>query len=166
MKRTIVFIRHAKTKPAGLFQSDFDRVLTERGEQDAPAIGARLKLQGLQPDLIVSSPAKRAVQTARKIAKATNFDTGNINWEDRLYHAAPKVLETVISSIPDTVNTLFIVGHNPGITEFVNDLSPLFRFDNMPTCGVIAARLEADEWTSFPLVKKEIFLFDYPKNHA
>jgi len=166
MKRTIVLIRHAKTKPAGLFQSDFDRRLTERGEQDAPLMGARLQHHGIQPDLIIASPAKRTVQTALTIALATGLGKRSITLEDSLYQATPGILETVISGIPDEVKTVFIIGHNPGISELANELSPSFRVDHLPTCGIVAAHLQAEEWTSFPLAKKEIFLFDYPKKQA
>jgi phosphohistidine phosphatase SixA len=55
------------------------------------------------------------------------------------------------------------VAHNPGITEFVNQLSPAFSIDNMPTCGVVGAHFDAEQWNEFNKAEKEVFLFEYPK---
>ncbi|MEI8278563.1 MAG: histidine phosphatase family protein [Bacteroidota bacterium] len=163
MQRTLVMIRHAKSSWVNPLQSDFERPLTERGREDAPNMGERLKKSNIKPDLIIASTAKRAAQTARKIAKATDYDVANIKWLDKLYHCIPSVFEEEIYEIDDAVKTVFIVAHNPGITEFVNKLSSDFVLDNMPTCGVVAAHLQAAHWNQFSTAKREVFLFDYPK---
>src|SRR5262245_14167295 len=122
MKRTLVMIRHAKSSWANPLQSDFERPLNDRGEHDAPMMGERLKSKGIMHDLIIASTAKRAKQTAKKIAKAIGYDESNIQWQDNLYHCIPVVFEEVIYEINDKVKTVFIVAHNPGITSFVNEL--------------------------------------------
>jgi phosphohistidine phosphatase len=73
MERTLVMIRHAKSSWANPLQSDFERALNERGERDAPMMGARLKAAGILPELIISSTAKRAKSTAKKIATALDY---------------------------------------------------------------------------------------------
>lgn len=163
MQRTIVMIRHAKSSWANPLQSDFERPLNDRGEKDAPMMGARLKKLGLHPDLIIASTAKRAAQTARKIADAIGYDESRIQWHDSLYHCIPAVFEELIYELDDSVREVFIVAHNPGITDFVNQFSPSFSTDNMPTCGVVAASFEADSWTGFNQHNKKVFLFEYPK---
>lgn len=163
MQRTLVMIRHAKSSWANPLQSDFERPLNDRGDHDAPMMGERLKKLGLVPDLIISSTAKRAKQTARKIAEAVNYDFTKIEWVDKLYHCIPSVFEEVIQEIDDTIKTVFIVAHNPGITDFVNELFPQFTIDNMPTCGIVAAHVEVDEWSDFDIAEKQVFLFEYPK---
>ncbi len=163
MQRTLVMIRHAKSSWSNPLQSDFERPLNERGEQDAPMMGQRLKTLGIQPDLIISSMARRAKQTAKKIAKELGYDEASIVWYDKLYHCIPQVFEEVIYEIDDKYKNVFIVAHNPGITEFVNQLSPAFKIDNMPTCGMVGAKLEVREWNEFNNVNKEVFLFEYPK---
>jgi phosphohistidine phosphatase len=163
MQRTLVMVRHAKSSWSNLTLSDFDRPLNERGELDAPLMGERMKALHLVPDLIISSTAKRAKQTAKKIAAAVGYDAGKIQWVEKLYHCVPETFEEVIYEIEDTAKTVFIVGHNPGITEFVNQLSPDFNIDHMPTCGMVATHIDADNWNHFNTSKKEVFLFEYPK---
>ena len=162
MKRTLILIRHAKSSWSNPLQSDFDRPLNDRGKEDAPVMGKKLKDSKVTPDLIISSTAKRTRQTAKKIAKEVGYDDDNIKWEEKLYHCIPSVFEEVIFGISDTVKTVFIVAHNPGITEFVNLLSPEFSIDNMPTCGIVGMHMEADEWNNFSTVKHKVFLFEYP----
>lgn len=163
MERRLVLIRHAKSSWANPLQSDYERPLNERGEQDAPMMGERLKKLQIIPDLIISSTAKRAKQTAKKIAAAIGYDDSKISWYDKLYHCIPQVFEEVLYEVDDEIKTVFIVAHNPGITQFANELSPRFETDNMPTCSVVGARMNLESWTMFANGEKEVFLFDYPK---
>ena len=156
-------IRHAKSSWSNPLQSDFERPLNERGEHDAPMMGERLKKMGVTPDLIIASPAKRAKQTAKKVAKELGYDTDKILWVDKLYHCIPQVFEETLYEVKDEVKTVFIVAHNPGITQFVNELSGDFRIDNMPTCGMVGAEIDLEHWEMFANAKKKVFLFEYPK---
>jgi phosphohistidine phosphatase len=162
MKRTVVIIRHAKSSWANPLQSDFDRPLNDRGKHDAPRMGKELKKQHLIPDLIIASTAKRTRQTAKMIAEAVGYDIDNIKWEEKLYHCIPSVFEETLYEVSDRVKTVFIVAHNPGITAFANQLSHDFKIENMPTCCVIGAHVETDEWSNFAMAKKEVFLRLYP----
>lgn len=163
MQRTIVIIRHAKSSWANPLQSDFERPLNDRGEHDAPMMGERLQKLKIIPDLVISSAAKRAKQTAKKIAVAIGYDAEKIQLIEKLYHCIPPVFEEVILDLPDEVNTVFIVAHNPGITAFANELSPSFNIDHMPTCGVVAARMDSEHWSDFSFADRNVFLFEYPK---
>lgn len=165
MQRTLVMVRHAKSSWSNPLQSDFERPLNDRGEHDAPMMGERLKKKNISPDLIISSTARRAKQTAKKIAKELGYSEDKIKWYDKLYHCIPQVFEEVLYEVDDAVATVLIVAHNPGITSFVNELSASFCIDNMPTCGIVAAGFEADEWSDFINVEKKVILFDYPKNN-
>ena len=160
--RTLVLIRHAKSSWANPLQSDFERPLNDRGKAEAPAMGERLRKLKVTPDLIIASSAKRTRQTAKKIAKELGYDTEAIKWEEKLYHCIPSVLEEVIYEVDDKVKTVFIVAHNPGITEFVNQLSPQFSIDHMPTCGVVDAEVDTDQWNHFSTAKRKVILFEYP----
>ena len=163
MNRRLVMIRHAKSSWANPLQSDFERPLNSRGEEDAPMMGERLKQLKVMPDLIIASPAKRAKQTAKKIAKTLGYDESKIQWIEKLYHCIPQVFEEVLYELSDDIKTVFIVGHNRGITHFCNEISAEFILDNMPTCGIVGAEVEAKHWEMFPSAKKNVFLFEYPK---
>ena len=162
MQRTLIMVRHAKSSWANPLQSDFDRPLNERGNKDAPEMGAKLKKMGIMPDLIISSTAKRTRQTAKKLAAALGYDEEAIKWEEKLYHCIPSVIEEVIYETSDRVRTLMIVAHNPGITEFVNHLAPPFSVDNMPTCGVVGTQIDTKEWNNFLIAERKVFLFEHP----
>ena len=163
-QRTLVMIRHAKSSWTNPLQSDFERPLNERGKKEAPEMGKKLKKAGIIPELIIASSAKRTKQTAKRIAEEVGYSEDKIKWEEKLYHCIPSVFEEVIYEIGQEVKTIFIIAHNPGITEFVNQLVPEFKIDNMPTCGVVASHIETEEWNNFSIATKKVFLFEQPGN--
>ncbi len=163
MQRTIVMIRHAKSSWANPLQSDFERPLTDRGKNDAEDMGKRLRKNEIKPDLIISSTAKRTRQTAKRIAKELGYDEEKIRWEEKLYHCIPSVFEELLYEVDGKAKTVAIVAHNPGITDFVNQLAGNFVIDNMPTCGIVAARMDIEDWSDFPNAPKEVFLFEHPE---
>lgn len=164
--KTVVLIRHAKTETFSDTGKDFDRKLTERGHNDAETMGRRLGSKGLLPDLIISSTAKRARQTARIIAEQTGYNKEDILKLDKLYHCMPEVFEAVLlSGIPDNISTLFIVAHNPGISAFALSTIPEPAFDFMPTCGMVVVSFEGESWMDFATQKHTFVLFDFPKNY-
>jgi phosphohistidine phosphatase len=166
MKRTLVLIRHAKSDWNTPGQPDFERTLNERGKADAPVMGQRLLKQQIIPDLILSSSAKRAAKTARLIAKEVDYKKEDIQYIDRLYHATPAVFESVISEmdINDAVQTLFMVAHNPGITQFAFDLLRDLPITDLPTCAIVGVSFEAEHWHEFRNAAYHLSYFDYPKN--
>lgn len=165
MKKNIFLIRHAKSSWQSATLSDFERPLNERGERDAPKMGKILKEKGIIPDLIISSCAKRAQQTAKKIAKALDYNHDKIQYEDSLYHCTPEQIFQVMQWVDDSIRTIFIVAHNPGITHFCNQISPQFSLVNMPTCGIVGFRCEAANWIEVENATKEVILFEYPKKY-
>ena len=76
--KTLYLIRHAKSSWAEGGLSDFDRSLNKRGKRDALQMGKRLKALGVTPGVVISSPAKRAITTAQKIADELGYDRGAI----------------------------------------------------------------------------------------
>lgn len=161
--KQLFLIRHAKSSWKEPYDSDFERSLNSRGEHDAPAMGLKLKSLGIAPDLVISSTAKRAKQTAKKICKSIGYDTDAIKWVEKLYHCSPVVFEEVLYELDNDINSVFIVAHNPGITSFANSLSADFFTDNMPTCAVVGAKFHLKQWTDFSIADKQVFLYEYPK---
>lgn len=121
MKQLLIY-RHAKTEERKGDMKDFDRTLIERGQKDAKKIGKTLKEKSIMPDLIISSSAKRAVETTSVTAKSLDY-FGTIEEREELYSTDPVTYYDVIASVADTINTLMIVGHNPEIEEFLEDIT-------------------------------------------
>ncbi|MER3463306.1 MAG: phosphohistidine phosphatase [Chitinophagaceae bacterium] len=162
--KTLVLIRHAKSSWENLEQSDFERPLNERGKKDAPEMAERIKERGVKPDLIVSSPAKRAKKTARYFAEEFDINKEDIFLVDRLYEAGTDDYEEVIRALPNKHEVVFLFAHNPTITSFANTLTNV-RIDDMPTCSAFAASAEVNSWKDFLESSERKFLFfDYPKN--
>jgi phosphohistidine phosphatase len=162
--KTLLIIRHAKAESVFTLH-DFERPLNDRGKNDAPEMADRLRIKKIKIDAFVSSPATRALQTAKYFAKAYNKETADIILITSLYHAAPEVFFEVVNDLDDAFERVAIFAHNPGITEFVNELEAGIRIDNMPTCGVFSVQSNASRWIDFKKSKKEYLFFDYPKNN-
>ncbi|MBP9927348.1 MAG: histidine phosphatase family protein [Cyclobacteriaceae bacterium] len=164
--KILYIIRHAKSSWDNPDLSDFDRPLNDRGKKDAPRMGKRLKERRVTPDIMLSSPAARALATCQEIAKVLGFSENKIKTDRRLYHANEdqilKVVQELKDSPRDSEEIVMIFGHNPGLTAFANALLNE-ELENIPTCGVIAATLNIDEWKNARFDCGEMEFFDYPK---
>ncbi len=160
--KSLLIIRHAKSSWDLKTLNDFDRSLNERGHRDAPIMAERLLAKNVAIDLFVSSTANRALTTAIYFAEAYNKTENDILKIDELYHAIPDVFYKTIATISNSVDSVAIFSHNPGITEFVNELTPT-KIDDMPTCGIFGIKINTNSWTDFSKAKKEFWFFDYPK---
>jgi phosphohistidine phosphatase len=161
--KTLVLVRHAKSSWEEAGMDDFDRPLNERGKKDAPEMGERLKEKNLKIDLLVSSPAKRALKTAKYFAEELNIDKEDILKIDKLYEASVAAFLETVTSLDNKHTSVIIFSHNPGITQFANSLS-IVKVDDMPTCGVFAVQSESESWSQFVNSDKRFLFFDYPKN--
>jgi phosphohistidine phosphatase len=161
--KTIIIVRHAKSSWADLGQQDFDRPLNARGEKDAPLMGERLAARNVNIDLLMSSTALRAQQTAQLIAGPLKMRVSDFALEPKLYHAPSYLIDAVICSLPNDANSVIIVCHNNGITDWVNEQTgPLLP--NMPTCGMASfSATEIADWKQWPIAKKLCNFIDYPK---
>ncbi len=162
MKQLLV-IRHAKSSWDFSALNDFDRPLNDRGHKDAQAMAKRLFDKKIVIDAFISSTAKRAFTTATYFVETYQQKEKSIVGLPELYHADSSVFYDVINKIHDTLNTVAIFSHNPGITDFVNDLTAT-KIDNMPTCAVFAIKAHCKNWNDFKSSKKDFWFFDYPKS--
>lgn len=162
--KTLYLIRHAKSSWADPGLDDIHRPLNHRGKRDAPFMGSLLQQQGVQPDMIYSSPAKRARKTAKKIARKVGYPVTGIEQHAGIYTSDMQSLLTVIRETGDAVETLFLVGHNFVITDLAEYLTakPL---GNIPTCGVVGISFACDSWAKIAASEGVLLLFDYPKKH-
>jgi len=143
MKRLYV-MRHAKSSWDDSSLADFDRPLNERGEQAAPFMGRLMRDRGLLPDIVLSSPAKRARETAQLATEAAGFE-GEIRFEDGIYEASPHGLIKAISSVDDDTNSAMVVGHNPGMEGLIRYLTG--ELAPMPTAALAVIDLDVDRWS-------------------
>lgn len=123
----------------------------------------RVRQKVANPDLFISSPAKRALKTARLFAEVFGVDKEDIRLHDALYLAAASTIYQTVALLPDEAGTVLLFAHNPGITEYANMLSNV-RIDDMPTCSVFAVAADVPSWKDFGAAEKKFLFFDYPKN--
>lgn len=161
--KTLVLVRHAKSSWDELGLRDFDRPLSPRGKRDAPRMAGLVSERYPEADKLVSSPAQRAQDTAVHFAKAFNMDPWDILLVDSVYEALPDDLQQVVETFDDSWNEVLLFGHNPGITIFANRFSEGFRFDNIPTCGVVVIRSAVDHWNEFKPGSAAVDKWMFPK---
>lgn len=163
MKR-LYLIRHAKSSWKKKDLADFDRPLNKRGKHDAPLMGTRLKKINLNPDVLISSPARRALSTAKFISDKINYPAKKIIEQIQLYLAEVPELLDIVRNLDGTINDAVMVGHNPGMTDFTNFLTDE-DIENIPTCGVVCIELLIEEWKYVDQSLGTLLFFDYPKKH-
>jgi phosphohistidine phosphatase len=161
MKR-LTLVRHAKSSWKNAALADVDRPLNGRGKLDAPRMGAFLAVQGIRPDIILSSAARRARKTARLLATAIPGASERILFDPALYEASAAVLLERVRTLDEAWQHVMLVGHNPGLTDFANQLTAS-GVDNIPTCGVLVADLAIDSWGEAGAGCGSVFLYVVPK---
>ena len=161
--KILLVIRHAKSSWDISTLNDFDRPLNERGKKEAPMMAKRLMDKKIKVDAFVSSPAKRAKKTAELFCETFGNKTGEVVFVSMLYHATVEDFYDAVKNLEDSLHTVAIFSHNPGITAFVNTLTDAVQIDNVPTCGIFAIKAKSNKWADFKKAKKEYLFFDYPK---
>lgn len=159
--KTLYLIHHARSDWEEPGASDFERGLTERGYRDINTMGSYLLLRGILPDVMLSSSALRAQETADKLAQKLGFE-GSPVYLSELYFTPPEtILETVMLQ-EDEAETIFVIGHNPQLTGFANMLTEE-HVSKIPTMGIVAMTFDMDSWQSLEEVKGKIEFFIFPK---
>jgi phosphohistidine phosphatase len=159
--KTLFLIRHAKSSRDDMALADKDRPLNDRGKRDALKVGERLAKRRVKPDLILSSPATRALTTAEIIAKKLDYERGNIVVDDRLYAVEADELLDVIRELDDRAERVMLIGHNPELTELAHRLSS--KITRLPTCAVAEFKFDTKSWTRIGKDKPATIALEYPK---
>jgi len=145
MKRIIV-VRHAKAVPYG-YDDDYNRPLTDRGLKDARKVSAHLLTLDVRPDLIIASPAARALQTAEVFSDVMNFPVADIIQEPGLYmDFSTGEFVDYVRELDNRHETICVFGHNPGISYYASRLAVDFHGD-MPTCSTVGVDFMVDTWS-------------------
>lgn len=158
--KTLILLRHAKSSWKNPSFSDYERPLNQRGKNDAQLIAKILNKKQIKIDLIISSGAKRAIDTAIFFAKELNLETKVL---DDLYLASSKNIIKIIYNIDDETNSVIIVAHNPGLTDLVNEISN-YPLENLPTSGLIAFSIDG-KWKDFGRQNCNFLFFEFPKKY-
>lgn len=160
--KTLLLIRHASSDPSFYPQSDKERRLNQRGRTEAETMAAGILARKIIPDLLISSTATRALETARTFGRIFGKKDQEIVQEEQLYEPGVMDFFATIEKIADEIITVFLFSHNPAITYFVNEMESM-KISGMPPCGMVALKIMADSWSNFSGAKKEILFYDYPK---
>lgn len=140
--KTLFVLRHGKSsweEPV----DDHDRPLKKRGKRDSKRLGETLRERGVLPDLIISSTASRARSTAKRVAKAMGYG-GDFIETPELYFTSLEEELAVVEAVPDSVESVMIVGHNPLFEDLVSRFAG--QFVRMPTAALACLDLETDSW--------------------
>jgi len=148
--KELLLLRHGKSD-WNTNTSDFNRPLNKRGKRNVHQMAEWLKKHSLVPDLIISSPANRALSTAEIIGEGIGLDINTIQTKQRIYEASLADLQRVLSQIPDSIQRLLLVGHNPAFGYLVHQLAPTIPAANngnlMPTSAIAYLQLDS-RWSS------------------
>ncbi len=165
MPKTLYLARHAKSSWVNPSYSDFDRPLNSRGQRDAPEMGRRLKERGVRPDIIVASPARRAVETLELLNGELGVDSNSVFMQKRLYEASAETLVDIVRGLDNRYGSALLLGHNPSMTWAAELLSGV-PTANLPTCAVAAIELDSNDWSLAGLCTAELLFLVYPKNRT
>ncbi len=160
--KTLYLLRHAKSSWQSLELDDFDRPLLEKGLKRSQLIIDYLLDKQVNVDLIISSSAARARQTAEIFAQAFNYEQERIIFEKKIYYGDTDKLFELFIDIPSWVNSLLIVGHNPAITNFSNHFLDN-KIDYLPTSGMVSISFETNDWAEIASAKRRTNFVVYPK---
>ncbi len=162
--KILVLVRHAKSSWKDVSLNDLERPLKKSGARKAALMVSDFKLKKLAvPELIISSHAKRALDTAKIFARAFRYKTSEILIDELLYESNKQNLLKAIYKTPDKTNTVFIFGHDPSLTELFNALTKTNK-EEIPTSGIACLKIDCKKWKEISRKKAEIAYFSFPKN--
>jgi phosphohistidine phosphatase len=138
-----MLMRHAEAVSAGYGDRDFDRPLSQAGRSVAASMGRAVAESGCLLHALITSPAKRAFQTAELFAEAAEINV-EIDCDARIYEAAPSELSSIVSEFEDEWVTTVLVGHNPGFESFIAHLTG--SITPMRAGAVAVIELQIERW--------------------
>lgn len=134
--------------------------MEDRGRHDASQMGKRLRKAGMKPDLLLSSPAVRAVTTAQKIAKELHYERDSIVIDERLYPGDADQLLGIIRTLDDKLQRVMLVAHNPALTELAYRFSK--EITHLKTCAIATFSFDTDAWKHIDWLKPVNSTVDVP----
>jgi phosphohistidine phosphatase len=161
--KQLLLVRHGKSESGNAHLKDFDRPLNPRGHRDAPEMALRLVQKHFVPEVLISSPALRALTTASHFEQVWHRRVEQIKQDISIYEAEIPALLKVVNDIGNRYKRAALFGHNPGFTDLANYLTDANIF-NVPTCGIVLIEFAVDDWKEISAGTGKLVEFDYPKN--
>jgi phosphohistidine phosphatase len=160
--KTIYIVRHAKSSWENSRLTDHDRPLLEMGIRRTARVVDFLQRKEIKPDLMLSSTAKRAYDTAVLIAEGIGYPVEKIQTSRSLYHGSSNAIMNELFGLADEIQSVMIFGHNPAFTYFVNEyLDP--PTENLPTSGIVSISFLTDKWTEISSMDDHVNFMVTPK---
>lgn len=160
--KQLLLVRHAKAGYDSSDVNDLYRTLTQKGRNDAGIMKEVLENNYPRPDSIISSTATRAIETISLLLRGTPLLESVVTSAD-LYLASPQKMDSIICSLPDSISTVLLTGHNMGFTEYANRFEPI---GELPTCAIVQIELSIDNWAEIYGAEGKIINYDYPRKHG
>ena len=159
--KTLIIVRHAKSDWSNTDLNDFERNLNAKGMQDAPKIAELIATKIDKVDKIISSPATRALTTAKIFAKAFNYNENNIEKDLGFYERGVKYIKKILISQKKDDDVIIIFGHNPTATSLVTYFTGE-SISELPTCSVACIDFDTDNWLSIDQTNGKLRFFESP----
>lgn len=157
----LYLLRHAQSADKQMGQHDKDRELTSKGLKDALIIGDYIKKQNLPVDIIITSPAERALATSRYVAEAMRFDADKIISNDELYDASTRTFNEFLIKLENDYQNIVCVGHNPAISYLAEHLTKDEIGDIVPA-GFVIIKFDINQWKDIANTKGELIRYVHP----
>jgi phosphohistidine phosphatase len=155
-------LRHAKSSWADVHLDDLNRPLNDRGWKSARLIGRELKRRNIHFDLVLASPAARVRETIDGLREELELNA-EIRFEAMLYLATSEALMQTVRQIPETFRAPLLIGHNPGLQQFILELTGADRqglrdrvVQKLPTAAFVQIDLPANHWSEVTADKGQI----------
>ena len=152
-------VRHGKALQDYRYLHDFDRPLIEKGIVNNEAAARQLHAQYATPDLIISSHAARALHTAHIFARVMSYPHSRVQVNESLYAEGENAACNILKSLPDEVESVMIVGHNPDVTFLANTYAGKM-ISHISTSGVVTICFETDKWRQIGKVKTQYSIIE------
>ncbi|MFY0593527.1 SixA phosphatase family protein [Roseivirga sp.] len=161
--KTLFIVRHAKSSWKHPYLSDFERPLNGRGKRDLPDMTNRFSETDYMVDLMLTSPAARALTTAKAFSDKLNMGNEQFLLKENFYHASTRTIRNELAQVSDKADSVMIFGHNPGLTSLIETLSD-FNLYNLPTCAICGICFEIGTWKEILYSTGQKIYYDYPKS--
>ncbi len=152
----LTIVRHAKSD----WSTDVDdiaRPLNERGKDAVKLVGSYLHQQNIKPDLIISSPATRAIETAKVIGELVKYDLKEIKVEPVVYFGASSAIIELLKELNNQFNDVFLFGHEPILSSLIFHFTKT-SLEKFPTCGVFRVSFNIKDWKEIKTGSAEFFI--------